>query len=75
MSEIETLINDQKKEIDSLNLKIKELEAHVKDFEKIAHVWKNSYEEMDVQYKVKLANTQLVIKELQEELDNVRYGD
>ncbi len=69
MSEIENLINDKNKEIDFLNLKIKELEDHVKDFEILARVWKKGYEDMEMNYKRKLAHAEQFIEELEEELE------
>ena len=68
MSEVENLINDQRKEIEALKLRVLELEEDVIDFERLAITWKKGCDDMEASYKRKLGNAEQTIKQLGEEL-------
>lgn len=72
MSEIENLITSLQKEIDLLTVKNQELEYHIKDFERMVHAWKKAYGDMESKYRVRLANYEQTIEELEKELLDFR---
>lgn len=72
MNEFEHLFNSQVTQIATLTSEVEELTAHLKDFELAAHKWKKGYEDMEKDYKRKLANAEQTIKQLEIELDEVK---
>jgi len=68
---LEHLIEDQRKQIEKLGLQIEELQKHIEDFERLAHVWKSSYSEMETKYRIRIGNLEQTIKQLEDELGDL----
>jgi len=72
MSEMEHLFTAQVKKIATLSSEVEDLTKHLRDFEVAANAWKKGYEDMEKDYKRKLANAEQTIGELEKELDEVK---
>lgn len=72
MSEAEWLVNQQLTQIATLSSEVETLQKHLKDFEKAALNWKKGYEDMERDYRTKLANAEQIIKQLEIELDEMK---
>lgn len=70
MSDAEHLISAQQRSIVLLEQQIQELEKHVKDFEFLAKIWKDTYEKEVPKLKKKIATLEGVIEDLQRDLDS-----
>jgi len=68
MSDIEHLIQSQREQIEALIQEVDELKKNIEDFERIAHVWKKSYQDMEAKYRIQLGNAAQSISQLEEEL-------
>lgn len=68
MSEVEHLVQAQQKQIETLIQEVADLKSHIEDFERIAHVWKKSYQDMEAKYRIQLGNAAQSISQLEEEL-------
>lgn len=69
MSDAEHLISAQQRSIVLLEQQIQELEKHVKDFEFLANIWKDTYAKEVPKLQKKIATLESVIEQLQAELD------
>ena len=67
----EQLIADLQKQVTKLQEDLAVSEQNVKDFEHIAATWKKSYEEMEMNLKRKLANAEMTIKQMCEDMDDL----
>jgi len=72
MSDIEHLIQSQREQIEALIQEVDELKKNIEDFERIAHVWKNSYGEMEAKYRIQLGNAEQSISQLEDELRDLK---
>lgn len=61
-AELEGLIRDLNAKIEKLEAEKAELEEHVNDFERIAHVWKDGHRDEVRSLKIQLANAKAVIE-------------
>jgi hypothetical protein len=65
----EQLINDLQKQVIKLQEELSQAQVDIKDFEKAAIEWKKGYTDMEIGYKIKLANMQQTVLQLEQELD------
>ena len=72
MQEAENLINDLRKQVAKLQEDLAISEQNVKDFEQLAHTWKDSYDEQVPRLNAKVTNLEQTIEQLETELDEVK---
>lgn len=63
----EQLIYDLQKQIILLESELNQAQQDIKDFELAAIEWKNGYQDMEKNYRIKLANALKTIEQLEEE--------
>ena len=68
----EQLISDLQKLLGELQMELTQAQADIKDFEELAIVWKKSYGDMERNYRIKLANAEQTIQQLNKELEELK---
>ena len=68
----EHLISQLQDQVIKLESELAIAQQDIKDFEKLAIEWKKGYVDMEKSYRVKLANANLIIEELEFELKEAR---
>lgn len=71
MGEIENLISDLQKQIIKLTEELAIALQDIKDFERLAHIWKKDYAILEAKYRRDIGNAQQTIDQLQKELDEL----
>ncbi len=68
----EDLIRTLTEETEKLRKEVAQLLEDVKDFERLALVWKKSYQELEFNYAIQLGNKDQIIEELEGELEDLK---
>lgn len=66
----EPIIDDLHKQIAKLQEELEQANQNVKDFESLAHTWKDSYEELYAKYKRDMGNAISTIDQLRADLES-----
>lgn len=68
----EQLINDLLKQIVNLHEELTQAQQNIKDFELLALEWKRGHQDLEQKHKSKLMEYEQIVKELEEERDNLK---
>lgn len=68
----EQLINDLQKENERLQKELDQAQKDIRDFEVLAIEWKKGYRELEIKYRAKLKESDQVIRELEEEIEELK---
>jgi hypothetical protein len=68
----EQLINDLQKENEMLKEELVQAQKDIKDFEVLAIEWRKGHTDLERKYKTKLMESDQVIRELEEEIDELK---
>lgn len=66
---VEDLIRSLEDENERLTKELEQAHQDIKDFERLALVWKKSYQELEFNYSVQLGNKDQVIEDLETDLE------
>lgn len=63
----EQLVTNLTDQVSKLEKELEEAQQDIKDFEKLAHEWKEGWEKTERDLKIKLANAQQTIEQLEKD--------
>lgn len=68
----EQLITDLQKENIRLREELEQAQKDIRDFEILAIEWRKGHKELEIRHQIKLVESQQVIAELEEEIDELK---